>query len=79
MRGLAVLVSGSLGYVAGSAARETPTAAEVAPPSAIVRTPLPTPPPPEPLTPCGARTKKGTRCKRLVRGGGRCWQHGGER
>lgn len=26
---------------------------------------------------CGARTKKGTLCKRLVRGPGHCWQHGG--
>lgn len=24
---------------------------------------------------CGARTQKGTPCKRRVKGGGRCWQH----
>lgn len=24
---------------------------------------------------CGARTKKGTPCKRLVKGTGKCWQH----
>lgn len=24
---------------------------------------------------CGARTKKGGSCKRVVKGGGRCWQH----
>ncbi|ASZ12413.1 hypothetical protein CK934_16325 [Chitinophaga sp. MD30] len=24
---------------------------------------------------CGALTKKGTPCRRKVRGGGRCWQH----
>ena len=26
---------------------------------------------------CGAPTKKGGSCRRKVRGGGRCWQHGG--
>ena len=26
---------------------------------------------------CGARTKKGKPCTRLVKGGGRCWQHKG--
>jgi hypothetical protein len=26
---------------------------------------------------CGARTKKGTPCRRRVRGPGRCWQHRG--
>jgi FtsZ-binding cell division protein ZapB len=26
---------------------------------------------------CTATTKKGTRCKRSARSGGRCWQHGG--
>jgi hypothetical protein len=26
---------------------------------------------------CGARTQKGTPCKRRVRGSGRCWQHKG--
>lgn len=24
---------------------------------------------------CGARTKKGGACRRVVKGGGRCWQH----
>jgi hypothetical protein len=27
---------------------------------------------------CGAATKLGTPCKRLVKGGGRCWQHAGK-
>jgi hypothetical protein len=27
---------------------------------------------------CGAATKQGTPCKRLVKGGGRCWQHPGK-
>jgi hypothetical protein len=27
---------------------------------------------------CGAATKHGTPCKRLVKGGGRCWQHPGK-
>ncbi len=27
---------------------------------------------------CGARTKKGTPCRRRVRGPGRCWQHRGK-
>lgn len=27
---------------------------------------------------CGAATKQGTSCKRLVKGGGRCWQHIGK-
>lgn len=27
---------------------------------------------------CGARTKKGKPCTRLVKGGGRCWQHKGK-
>lgn len=31
--------------------------------------------PEEPLSVCGAPTKKGTPCSRKVRGGGRCWQH----
>lgn len=40
----------------------------------------PTSPSSPPSTPtytgtCGARTKKGTPCKRKVVGGGRCWQH----
>ena len=29
------------------------------------------------VTLCGARTQKGTPCKRRVRGTGRCWQHRG--
>jgi hypothetical protein len=33
--------------------------------------------PPVAMHPCGARTKRGTPCKRLVRGPGRCYQHGG--
>ena len=24
---------------------------------------------------CNGRTKKGARCKRMVKGGGNCWQH----
>lgn len=32
----------------------------------------------ETVTYCGAVTKKGVPCKRLVRGGGRCWQHSGK-
>jgi hypothetical protein len=27
---------------------------------------------------CGAKTKKGKPCSRLVKGGGRCWQHPGK-
>jgi hypothetical protein len=27
---------------------------------------------------CGAKTKKGKPCTRLVKGGGRCWQHEGK-
>jgi hypothetical protein len=27
---------------------------------------------------CGAATKQGMPCKRLVKGGGRCWQHAGK-
>lgn len=27
------------------------------------------------VCPCGARTKDGTPCKRMVKGCGRCWQH----
>ncbi|HEV2762860.1 MAG TPA: hypothetical protein VGV38_07695 [Pyrinomonadaceae bacterium] len=33
--------------------------------------------PEEPVSLCGARTKKGTPCSRRVRGTGRCWQHRG--
>jgi hypothetical protein len=32
----------------------------------------------EPVTLCGALTKKGTPCQRRVRGTGRCWQHKGQ-
>jgi hypothetical protein len=28
---------------------------------------------------CGAQTKKGTPCSRRVKGGGRCWQHAGQK
>lgn len=31
----------------------------------------------EPVSFCGALTKKGTSCTRKVKGGGRCWQHKG--
>lgn len=31
--------------------------------------------PDEAVSFCGARTKKGTPCRRRVRGAGRCWQH----
>lgn len=33
--------------------------------------------PDEVISICGARTQKGTPCKRRVRGTGRCWQHKG--
>jgi hypothetical protein len=33
--------------------------------------------PSEVVSICGARTQKGTPCKRRVRGSGRCWQHKG--
>jgi hypothetical protein len=33
--------------------------------------------PQETVSICGARTQKGTPCKRRVRGTGRCWQHRG--
>ena len=33
--------------------------------------------PQETISICGARTQKGTPCKRRVRGTGRCWQHKG--
>ncbi|MBA3766439.1 MAG: hypothetical protein H0W99_05520 [Acidobacteria bacterium] len=33
--------------------------------------------PNEPISICGARTQKGTPCRRRVRGTGRCWQHKG--
>jgi hypothetical protein len=33
--------------------------------------------PDEVISICGARTQKGTPCKRRVRGTGRCWQHRG--
>ncbi len=33
--------------------------------------------PNETISICGARTQKGTPCKRRVRGTGRCWQHKG--
>jgi hypothetical protein len=33
--------------------------------------------PNEPVSICGARTKKGAPCSRRVRGIGRCWQHKG--
>ncbi|MCA1592497.1 MAG: hypothetical protein LC754_07585 [Acidobacteria bacterium] len=33
--------------------------------------------PEEIISICGARTKKGTPCRRRVRGTGRCWQHRG--
>jgi len=33
--------------------------------------------PDEIISICGARTQKGTPCKRRVRGTGRCWQHKG--
>lgn len=33
--------------------------------------------PGETVSICGARTQKGTPCKRRVRGTGRCWQHKG--
>lgn len=33
--------------------------------------------PNETVSICGARTQKGTPCKRRVRGTGRCWQHKG--
>jgi hypothetical protein len=32
----------------------------------------------EPVYYCGAETKKGSFCKRRVKGGGRCWQHKGQ-
>jgi hypothetical protein len=34
--------------------------------------------PEEVVSICGARTKKGTPCRRRVRGVGRCWQHRGQ-
>ena len=34
--------------------------------------------PGEPVSICGARTRKGTACQRRVRGLGRCWQHRGK-
>ncbi|MFV0389060.1 MAG: hypothetical protein ACK5NT_09920 [Pyrinomonadaceae bacterium] len=33
----------------------------------------------EPFYFCGARTKKGKPCSRRVKGGGRCWQHKGQK
>ena len=71
----------TLGRIAGpTSVHLAPTAQSAAP--GVSRVPenfAAAPKPPEPPAPCGGRTKKGTRCKRLVRGGGRCWQHGGER
>jgi len=32
----------------------------------------------DPVYYCGAETKKGSFCKRRVKGGGRCWQHKGQ-
>ena len=71
----------SLGRIAGPTSVHRAPAAQSSAPglSRVPSNPAATPSPPEPPAPCGGRTKKGTRCKRLVRGGGRCWQHGGAR
>lgn len=47
----------------------TPESKEVAPAPGVQNTGL------EGVSYCGARTKKGTPCKRLVKGTGKCWQH----
>jgi hypothetical protein len=75
---LAVALAASVGFRFG--ARVAPAPIDASPalapiPAAVVGAPPVPPPPPEPLHPCGARTKKGTRCKRMVRGEGYCWQH----
>lgn len=52
-----------------SPASSTPVSKEVAPEQDVQNTGL------EGVSYCGARTKKGTPCKRLVKGTGKCWQH----
>ncbi|MBK6425407.1 MAG: hypothetical protein IPF82_04155 [Blastocatellia bacterium] len=71
----------TLGRVAGppTPARPSTLPAPTVDLSRVPSNPAAAPVSPEPPAPCGGRTKKGSRCKRLVRGGGRCWQHGGER
>ena len=76
----ALVASSGLGYGAGRLASSSPAPPAPAPllasvPAGVARPDAPPPPPPEPLHACGARTKRGTRCKRMVRGEGYCYQH----
>jgi hypothetical protein len=79
---LALTIAGAGGFGLGRlASPSSPVAPTSTPAPAVARIP-PSPerapaPPEDPLHPCGARTKRGTPCKRLVRGPGHCWQHGG--
>jgi hypothetical protein len=76
VRALALVMAGGVGFWAGAASVPEPVApAPVVAAVPVSVEPAPPPPPPEPQRPCGARTKKGTRCKRMVRGDGPCWQH----
>jgi len=79
-----VLLGGMIGWTFFGTP-STPTPANPAPPTvtaldATAQTQLPLPAPtPEPATAfCGARTKRGTPCRRLVQPGQRCAQHRGQ-
>lgn len=82
--GLPLTVAGALlGWV--YVGQPTPPAPVYPAPTAVTaldataKTQLPAPPPPEPArTFCGARTRRGTPCRRLVPIGQRCAQHRGQ-
>jgi hypothetical protein len=68
------LLAMSVGLAAGLASRE-PAAVPMPPVVEAVQPARPREITKPPKTPCGARTRSGRPCKRMVDDGRRCWQH----